>query len=147
MSKLESEEYNKLPWALFLKSPQSEVVKMYKEKMKELREMAKKLEEMSQDEETREIYESRQKAIHDHLTNLKWAAEEGRRKDKEKGKREGKKEGMKEMIELTLKIKFGSVDQKIINRINEIDNLKELKEIKRMLKKAASLEAFEEKCY
>src|SRR5690554_6675027 len=51
-----SKEDELIPWALFLKNPNSEVMKMYKEKIKDLKEAAVKLEVLSHDEETRELY-------------------------------------------------------------------------------------------
>jgi predicted transposase/invertase (TIGR01784 family) len=67
-----------IPWALFLKNPDSEVIKMLEERIKELKEAAEVLELLSHDKKTREIYESRQKAIHDQITNIQGAAEEAR---------------------------------------------------------------------
>ena len=51
---------------------------------------------MSQNEETRELYESRQKWIHDYVSNLRGTAKEAREAGKREGKRECMKEGMKE---------------------------------------------------
>ncbi len=72
---------NKLiPWLLFLKNPKSEVVKMIEERIKELKEAAETLEVLSHDEETRELYKARQKAIHDHISNIEGARREERRR-------------------------------------------------------------------
>ncbi|MCK8824106.1 Rpn family recombination-promoting nuclease/putative transposase [Fuchsiella alkaliacetigena] len=67
---------NLLPWLLFLKNPDSEVVKMIEERVKELKEAAETLEVLSQDEEAREIYEARQKAIHDYVSSIEGAKKE-----------------------------------------------------------------------
>ncbi|MBM7557534.1 Rpn family recombination-promoting nuclease/putative transposase [Halanaerobacter jeridensis] len=85
LTKLNEEKYQDLkkinddliPWLLFLKDPESEVVKMIEEKVEELKEAAENLEIMSQDKEERQKYEARQKAIHDYLTNLEGAKQEG----------------------------------------------------------------------
>ncbi|MGM0509451.1 MAG: Rpn family recombination-promoting nuclease/putative transposase, partial [Fusobacteriota bacterium] len=69
-----------IPWLLFLKNPESEVVEMIEEKVAELKEAAESLEVLSHDEETREFYEARQKAIHDHISNLEETRREERRK-------------------------------------------------------------------
>jgi len=42
-----------IPWTLFLKDPQSEVINMLEEKIEELKEAAKRLEVLSHDPETR----------------------------------------------------------------------------------------------
>ena len=84
-----------VPWALFLKNPQSEVMKMLEERIEELKEAAERLEVLSHDEETRELYESRQKAIHDQISNIKEAQEKG----KKEGKREEKIKVAKKMLE------------------------------------------------
>jgi predicted transposase/invertase (TIGR01784 family) len=65
-----------IPWALFLKNPDSEVIKMLEERIKELQEAAEVLEVLSHDEKTREIYERRQKAIHDEISNITGAVKE-----------------------------------------------------------------------
>ena len=117
-----SKEDNLLPWALFLKNPKSEVMKMLKEKMEELKEAATRLEVLSQDEETREIYESRQKAIHDQITNIKGVAKEARE--------EGMKEGIeKEKIETAKNLLKIGLD---IDKIVEVTGLseKKIKELK-----------------
>ena len=75
---------NLLPWALFLKNPKNEVVEMIEERLEELKEAAERLEMLSHDEETREIYESRQKAIHDQISNIKGAARKARKDEKRK---------------------------------------------------------------
>lgn len=89
-----------VPWALFLKNPQSEVMKMLEDRIEELKEAAERLEVLSHDEETREIYESRQKAIHDQITNIKEAQAEG----KKEGKIEGKKETAKNLVRMGMSI-------------------------------------------
>ena len=80
----ESGNDNLLPWALFLKNPKNEVVEMIEERLEELKEAAERLEMLSHDEETREIYESRQKAIHDQISNIKGAARKARKDEKRK---------------------------------------------------------------
>ncbi|WP_281201105.1 Rpn family recombination-promoting nuclease/putative transposase [Orenia metallireducens] len=83
-----------LPWLLFLKNPESEVVKVIEERIKELQEAAEALEVLSHDEKAREVYESRQKAIHDQISNIKGAAKEAR----EEGIREGIEKIVKSML-------------------------------------------------
>ncbi|WP_281201100.1 hypothetical protein [Orenia metallireducens] len=52
------------------------MIKILEERIKELKEAAEVLELLSHDKKTREIYESRQKAIHDQITNLQGAVME-----------------------------------------------------------------------
>ncbi|MCK8827034.1 Rpn family recombination-promoting nuclease/putative transposase [Natroniella acetigena] len=98
-----------LPWLLFLKNPKSEVVKMIEEKVKELKEAAETLEVLSQDEETRELYEARQKAIHDHVSNM------------EEAKREGKKEQLQETIFKLLSRKIGELPKEYKQSLKELE--------------------------
>ena len=87
-----------IPWLLFLKNPESEVVEMIEERVEELKEAAESLEVLSHDEDAREEYEARQKAIHDHISNL----EEARREAKEEERKKAEQE-KKEMVEKMLK--------------------------------------------
>ncbi len=127
LTKIIDDEYNKMEkikykikedplflWALFLKNPQSEVVKMYKEKLRELKKAAEELERLSQDEENRELYESRQKAIHDQVTNIEMAAE--------KGRKEGKREELIETVVVQLENKFNlKLSDELIKTIKNSD--------------------------
>jgi small-conductance mechanosensitive channel len=76
----------------------NEVTKILEERIEELKEAAERLEVLSHDEETREIYESRQKAIHDQITNLQETAREAKEEGKEKGKKEEKIKIAKKML-------------------------------------------------
>ncbi|MCK8816017.1 Rpn family recombination-promoting nuclease/putative transposase [Natroniella sulfidigena] len=96
---------------------------MIEERIKELKEAAETLEVLSQDEEARELYEARQKAIHDQVSNL----EEARREAKEKGREEGREEGieigqglgMAALIEIQLTNKFKSIPKEYIKKLKE----------------------------
>jgi len=90
------DEDNLIPWALFLKNPDSEVIRMLEERIKELKEAAEVLELLSHDKKARELYESRQKAIHDQVTNIIGATEEAREEGIKLGEEKGR---MKEKIE------------------------------------------------
>ncbi|OCL26596.1 hypothetical protein U472_11470 [Orenia metallireducens] len=87
---------NLIPWALFLKNPDSEVIRMLEERIKELKEAAEVLELLSHDKKARELYESRQKAIHDQVTNIIGATEEAREEGIKLGEEKGR---MKEKIQ------------------------------------------------
>lgn len=111
-----------IPWALFLKNPQSEVMEMLEEKIEELREAAERLEVLSHDQETREIYESRQKAIHDQITNIKEAAKEAKEEGRKKGRKEGKIATAKNLLSIGLEIE--KIKQATGLSRNEIEDLK-----------------------
>ncbi|AGB41985.1 hypothetical protein Halha_2100 [Halobacteroides halobius DSM 5150] len=123
-----SKEDKLVPWALFLKNPQSEVMKMLEEGMKELKEAAERLEILSHDEETREIYESRQKAIHDQITNIQEAAKEAREEGLEEGEKKGRKKEKIEVAKEMLK------DGLSIEKIEKFTNLTK-EEIKNLIEK------------
>ena len=114
---------------LFLKNPESEVVEMIEERVAELKEAAESLEVLSHDEEAREEYEARQKAIHDHISNL----EEAKRKGEEKGRREGRKEerkkAEKEKREMVKNMLKNGVAVDIIVKSSELSK-EEVKELK-----------------
>ena len=110
---------NKLiPWLLFLKNPKSEVVKMIEERIKELKEAAETLEVLSHDEETRELYEARQKAIHDHISNIEGARKKGR----EEGRNEEKLELAKKLLDI---LDVETIAEKTGLSIEEVKKLKE----------------------
>ncbi|TDX51518.1 putative transposase/invertase (TIGR01784 family) [Orenia marismortui] len=94
------EQDHLIPWVLFLKNPDSEVIRMLEERMKELKEAAEVLELLSHDKKARELYESRQKAIHDQVTNIIGATEEAREEGIKLGEKRGIEKGrIKEKIE------------------------------------------------
>ena len=125
-----------LPWLLFLKNPKSEVVKMIEKRVKELKEAAETLEVLSQDEETRELYEARQKAIHDHVSNI----EEAKREGKKEGIKEGKGLGMATLIEMQLVNKFKSIPDEYRKRLRELSEDK----LKKIGSKIFEMEEFKE---
>ena len=119
-----------IPWALFLKNPDSEVIKMLEEKIKELKEAAEMLELLSHDKKARELYESRQKAIHDQVTNIIGATEEAREEGKKEGIKLGEEKGIKigklntakNLLDMGLSIKQ-VVEATGLNK-KEVENLK-----------------------
>ncbi len=54
------------------------------------------LEFLSQDAETRRLYQERQRSLHDYVSDVEGAREEGMEKGREKGREEGREEGRKE---------------------------------------------------
>ncbi|MCK8825885.1 Rpn family recombination-promoting nuclease/putative transposase [Fuchsiella alkaliacetigena] len=127
LSKLDENKYQKqedidndlIPWLLFLKNPESEVVKMIEERVKELEKAAKSLEVLSQDEEAREIYEARQKAIHDYVTNLKEARRETRKETRKETKAEIAKEMLQGNEDIEKIIKYTNLSKEELEEIKE----------------------------
>ncbi len=54
------------------------------------------LEFLSHDEQTRQRYEARQKALHDYATAIETAKREGRQEGEQKGRQEGEQKGRQE---------------------------------------------------
>jgi predicted transposase/invertase (TIGR01784 family) len=76
----------------FIKAEGEEELKMVAEKNPIIKEAYYKLQEMSEDEETRMLYEARIKAQRDEYSRIQGALREGRREGMEKGRKEGSKE-------------------------------------------------------
>ncbi|MCK8825654.1 Rpn family recombination-promoting nuclease/putative transposase [Fuchsiella alkaliacetigena] len=126
---LEDIDNNLLPWLLFLKNPDSEVVKMIEERVKELKEAAETLEVLSQDEEAREIYEARQKAIHDYVSSIEGA----RKEEREKTRREEREKAEKEKREMVKSLlQHGATVEMIVKSISMSEE--EVKEIQENIK-------------
>jgi predicted transposase/invertase (TIGR01784 family) len=117
---------NLIPWLLFLKNPESEVVEMIEERLEELKEAAKSLEVLSHDETAREEYEARQKAIHDHISNLEGARRKGRkegRKQAEKEKREMVKNMLKNGVAIDMIVKSSKLSEEEVKELkNELEH-------------------------
>ncbi len=115
-------------WLLFIENPTEEVLSMLKDN-KEIQNAKSVLEYLEQDEEAMRLYELREKAIHDYVSNIEGAKEEGMQKGIQKGIQLGKKEGEKEGIQLVAKnLLEKNVDIKMIKAVTglteeEIKNL------------------------
>nr|WP_326074298.1 Rpn family recombination-promoting nuclease/putative transposase [Paenibacillus alba] len=77
-----------LNWLLFLKSDNTDNWEVLKMQEPELRKAMTVLEFLSQDAETRRLYEMRQKALHDEASSMEGAREEGERQGELKGRLE-----------------------------------------------------------
>ena len=123
-----------LPWALFLKEPESEVVQMLEQRMKELKKAAEELDKMSHDKKNIQEYEYRQKLIHDEISNLVGAKEKGLEQGLELGLEQGKKEGKEEeRLKIIVKLIGISLDIKAIALITGLSE-EEILEIKKSCK-------------
>ncbi len=100
LPKLEQEREtlnNKLvKWLLFLKGVQKERWGELSMNEPTLRKAMDTLEFLSQDREARQLYEMRQKALHDEVSMILGAKEEGRAQGRAEGRAEGKEEGREE---------------------------------------------------
>ncbi len=56
------------------------------------------LEFLSQDAETRRLYQERQRSLHDYVSDVEGAREEGMEKGIEKGREEGRREVARRML-------------------------------------------------
>jgi len=83
-------------WLLFLDNTTEEVLEMIKEQDPAIQKADKLLEYLSSNEEMIRLYELREKAIHDEITRMNGAREEGRKE----GKLEDAKEMLKEGISI-----------------------------------------------
>ncbi|MDF2726064.1 MAG: hypothetical protein K0Q59_5742 [Paenibacillus sp.] len=78
-----------LNWLLFLKSGNTSLWEVLKMNEPQLGKAMTALEYLSQNAEARRLYEMRQKALHDEVSMLEGAREEGERKGREQGREQG----------------------------------------------------------
>jgi len=71
------EDENIVQWMMFLQARNKEVFKMLAEKNEKIRKAYNILEVISKDDNARAAYESREAELHDQMTRLKSAKEEG----------------------------------------------------------------------
>jgi predicted transposase/invertase (TIGR01784 family) len=89
MVRLREEDEGKLAdWLRFIRAEGEEEIKMAAEKNPIIKEAYCKLQEMSEDEETRMVYEARLKAQRDEYSRIQGALREGRQEGIEKGSKE-----------------------------------------------------------
>ena len=109
---------NKLEQWLCLISEREEEVKMILEKNKEIKKANKEVEILSQDEQEREIYELRLKALRDEenirLTGVAQGMAQGMKKGMKKGIAQGAKE---KQIEIAKNMLKENVDKEVISRV------------------------------
>lgn len=87
-------------WLLFLDNTTEEVLEMIKERDPAIQKAEKVLEYLSSNEEMIRLYELREKAIHDEITRMNGAREEGKKEGKLEGKLEDAQEMLKEGISI-----------------------------------------------
>jgi len=83
-------------WMTFIDGQSKGVLEVPTQKNKDIKNAYDLLRIISQDEKARMIYEARQKEIHDQLTRIKSAKDEGRAEGREEGREEGRVEGREE---------------------------------------------------
>ena len=88
-------------WLQFLEPTSEEVLKMIKDHDPSIAKAEKILDWLGTDEETIRLYELREKAIHDEVTRLLGAREEGKQEGIKEGIKEGIREGIKEGVKET----------------------------------------------
>ncbi|MCF8567045.1 Rpn family recombination-promoting nuclease/putative transposase [Alicyclobacillus tolerans] len=86
-------------WMLFLSARTKERLEELAVKEPAIKKAVTTLEFLSQDEEARRLYEERQRALHDYVSDIEGAREEGMEKGMEKGREEEKKYVAKQMLD------------------------------------------------
>lgn len=89
-------EADLLNWARFFSAEEKEEFEKMAEKNGYIQKAYETLQDISADELKRLEYEAREKAIRDHISFIKYSAEEGRKAGMEDGRKEGRKEGLEE---------------------------------------------------
>ena len=91
-------------WLLFLEPSSEEVLEMIKDHDPSIAKAEKILDWLGTDEETIRLYELREKAIHDEVTRLLGAREEGKQEGKQEGIKETQREVIKNMLNMGIDI-------------------------------------------
>ncbi|NQX71193.1 Rpn family recombination-promoting nuclease/putative transposase [Paenibacillus alba] len=91
-------EEDLVKWLLFLKGTEKEKWEVLAMNEPQLRKAMDTLEFLSQNDEARRLYEMRQKALHDEVSMLYGAREEGKAEGRAEGKAEGKFEVARNML-------------------------------------------------
>ena len=78
-------------WARFIAAESEEDMDMAAESSPQLKQAVVRYRELTADEKTRELYERREKARHDYVSDMNWAREEGEQKGLVEGKAEGER--------------------------------------------------------
>ena len=89
----------KCEWLQFLKAEKEEEFEMLATRNSVIEKAYVELKRLSQDEETRMLYEAREKAIMDEFSRRKSAEEKGRKEGLQEGLQKGKQEGLQEGLE------------------------------------------------
>ncbi|WP_077393811.1 Rpn family recombination-promoting nuclease/putative transposase [Clostridium saccharobutylicum] len=93
---LKDEDDLVVQWMMFLEARNKEAFEMLAEKNEKIRKAYNILEVISKDDKARAAYESREAELHDQMTRLKSAKEEGIKEGIKTGIKTGIKEGLKE---------------------------------------------------
>ncbi|WP_053956563.1 Rpn family recombination-promoting nuclease/putative transposase [Inediibacterium massiliense] len=85
-------------WMEFIDTQSREVMEMLSRKNKDIKKAYDILQVISKDEKARMAYEAREAEIHDQMTRIKVAREEGIEKGRQEGRQEGKVELVKNLL-------------------------------------------------
>ena len=91
-------------WLSLIKAEREEEIEMLATKVPEIGDAYEVIKRLSQDEEVRLLYESREKAIRDEQARLYGARREGRREGHREGRREGERDKAIEVTRRTLEM-------------------------------------------
>ncbi len=110
-------------WLAFFEQPSEEVLDMLKNQDPAIGKAEKVLNWLSSDEETVRLYEMREMAIHDEVSRIEGAKEEGIQKGLEQGLKQGKKEIIKNMLlnnmEVDVISKVTGVTVEFVNKVKK----------------------------
>jgi len=105
-------------WMLFLKGVNDETMEAISMGEPAIKKALNVLDILSKDKEAKELYEIREKSLHDQISSLTGAREEGRQEGIEEGREEGKKQ---EKIEMAKKLLKSGSDISFISMVTGLD--------------------------
>lgn len=103
-------------WLLFIDNPTQEVLELIKEKDPAIEKAKTVLDYLANDEETMYLYELREKAVHDEVTRMYGAREEGKKEEKV----DMVKKMLLEKIEMDIILKISGLTRQEVEKIEEM---------------------------
>ena len=113
-------------WMLFLSARTRERMEELAKEEPAMQKALTTSEWLSQDKEARQLYDDRQRALHDYVSNVEGAREEGREKGREEGREEGR---VQEKLELARRLLEMGDGPKKVSKVTGLS----LEEIQRLL--------------
>ncbi len=120
---LKNENDEVIQWMEFIGAKSEEVMEMLAEKNNNIRMAYDRLKVISKDDKARMAYEAREAEIHDQMTRLKSAREEGIKEGKKEGEKEGKLDVARNLLQIGMDvltvIKVTGLDEEEIKKVKE----------------------------
>jgi len=108
-------------WMIFIEDSPEEVLEMAKEAEPVIARAEEVLKQLGSFDEIRRYYEKREMAIHDEITRITGARDEGIIEGIVKGRAEGKLEGKTDLLIKLLSKRFGLLPAEVQQKINEAE--------------------------